>query len=158
MSMESARPTNNSRRAALDALQRRANRPARSKASVPPERELSIAFSYLRVSTKEQAHTGGGVEGYSIPAQRDACQAKAAQFYSSNLAQEVMKGLVRKAEEGGTPFRAPLGYINCREMRGRIEYSWVELDPERAEIIRWCLEQYATGEWRAIDLTLAAQA
>jgi site-specific DNA recombinase len=29
--------------------------------------------------------------------------AEIAQFYSGNLAQEVMKGLVRKAEEGGTP-------------------------------------------------------
>ncbi|HEV8556833.1 MAG TPA: recombinase family protein, partial [Actinophytocola sp.] len=84
--------------------------------------------------------------------------AEIAQFYSGNLALEVMKGLVRKAEEGGTPYRAPLGYLNRRETRNSVEYSWVELDPERAEIIRWCLEQYATGEWSAIDLTLAAQA
>ena len=80
------------------------------------------------------------------------------QFYSDNLAQEVQKGLVRKAQEGGTPFRAPLGYTNCRESRDGIERSWVELDSARAEIIRWCFEQYVTGEWSGIDLTLAAQA
>jgi site-specific DNA recombinase len=84
--------------------------------------------------------------------------AEIAQFYSGNLAQEVMKGLLRKVQEGGTPFRAPLGYINRRETRGSVEYSWVELDPERADVICWCFEQYATGEWTAADLTLAAQA
>jgi DNA invertase Pin-like site-specific DNA recombinase len=35
------------------------------------------ALIYLRVSTKEQASKGGGAEGYSIPAQRDACVHKA---------------------------------------------------------------------------------
>jgi len=83
--------------------------------------------------------------------------AEIAQFYSGNLAQEVMKGLVRKAQEGGTPFRAPLDYLNRRETQGSVEFSWVQLDPERAEIIRWCLEEYSTGQWSAIDLTLAAQ-
>jgi site-specific DNA recombinase len=84
--------------------------------------------------------------------------AEIAQFYSGNLAQEVMKGSLRKAEEGGTPFRAPLGYLNRRETRLGVERAWVELDPERADLVRWCLEQYATGEWSALDLTLAAQA
>jgi site-specific DNA recombinase len=250
MPMEPETPNNNSRRAALDALQRRMARPSQSP-SLQPARDLPIAFSYLRVSTKEQARTGGGAEGYSIPAQRAACQAKAAQigaiiqeeyvdagesaksadrdnlqrmladikstrpdyvivhkidrlarnraddlainlllkqhsvkliscteniddtpsgkllyglmaeiaqFYSSNLAQEVLKGMVRKAEDGGTPFRAPLGYLNRREMRGGIEYSWVELDPERADVVRWCFEQFVTGEWSGIDLTFAAEA
>lgn len=240
-----------SRPSALEAATDRAGRrrPRKPRAE-RPNRDLPIAFAYLRVSTKEQARTGGGAEGYSIPAQRDACRVKAAslgavieeeyvdagesarsadrdnlqrmlqdiktvrpdyvivhkidrlarnraddiainlllkkygvtliscteniddtpsgrllyglmaeiaQFYSGNLALEVMKGLVRKAEEGGTPFRAPLGYLNRRETRGSVEYSWVDLDPERAEIIRWCFEQYATGEWSGIDLTLAAR-
>jgi site-specific DNA recombinase len=83
--------------------------------------------------------------------------AEIAQFYSGNLALEVMKGSVRKAEEGGTPFRAPLGYLNRKETRGGVEHSWVELDQERADIVRWCFEAYATGEWSGIDLTLAAQ-
>jgi site-specific DNA recombinase len=239
------------RRSALDAAKLRADRTSRIDAKKTPRRDIPIAFSYLRVSTKEQARTGGGAEGYSIPAQRDACYTKSAQlgavieqeyidagesarsadrddlqrmlqdikavkpdyvivhkidrlarnraddiainlllkkhgvtliscteniddtpsgrllyglmaeiaqFYSGNLAQEVMKGLLRKAEEGGTPFRAPLGYTNRREARDGAEYSWVELDHERAEIIRWCLAEYATGEWSGIDLTLAAQA
>jgi DNA invertase Pin-like site-specific DNA recombinase len=238
-----------SKRSALEAAQTRAT--TRKAKVTRPARDLPIALAYLRVSTKEQARTGGGAEGYSIPAQRDACRTKSAQlgavihqeyvdagesarsadrdelqrmlqdiktlrpdyvivhkidrlarnraddiainlllkkygvqliscteniddtpsgrllyglmaeiaqFYSGNLAQEVMKGLLRKAEEGGTPFRAPLGYTNRRETRDGAEYSWVELDHERAEIVHWCFEQYATGEWSGIDLTLAAQA
>ncbi|MGW5724068.1 recombinase family protein [Amycolatopsis sp. NPDC003865] len=41
---------------------------------------MPTALIYLRVSTKEQARTGGGVEGYSIPAQRSACLIKAEQL------------------------------------------------------------------------------
>ena len=36
------------------------------------------AVIYLRVSTKDQATRGGEAEGFSIPAQRDACRRKAA--------------------------------------------------------------------------------
>ena len=242
--------TEQPKRVALEAARARATRRVPPRAAAQ-RRDHPLAFCYLRVSTKEQARTGGGAEGYSIPAQREACHTKAttlgavieaeyvdagesarsadrddlqrmlqdiktvrpdyvivhkidrlarnraddiainlllkkhgvtliscmeniddtpsgrllygllaeiAQFYSGNLAQEVMKGLLRKAEEGGTPFRAPLGYVNCRESRGGASYSWVELDQERADIIRWCFEQYSTGEWSAIDLTLAARA
>lgn len=245
--------TETPRLSALEAASNKGERRRTRKAGVEPPRDLPIAFLYLRVSTKEQARVGGGAEGYSIPAQRNAGHAKAAtlnavippeyeyvdagesarsadrdelqrmladiktvrpdylivhkvdrlarnraddiainlllkkhgvtliscteniddtpsgrllygllaelaQFYSGNLALEVLKGMVAKAEDGGTPFRAPLGYLNRRELRGGIDCAWVELDPERAEIIRWCLEQYAAGEWSGIDLTLAAQA
>ena len=34
-----------------------------------------------------------------------------AEFYSRNLANEVMKGTVEKAKRGGTPYKAPLGYL-----------------------------------------------
>ncbi|HEX9414903.1 MAG TPA: recombinase family protein [Ktedonobacterales bacterium] len=35
-----------------------------------------LAVSYLRVSTVEQAHADNSAEGYSIPAQREACTRK----------------------------------------------------------------------------------
>ncbi|MEU0885849.1 recombinase family protein [Lentzea sp. NPDC005914] len=254
MTKDSTTQTSNSngkQATALEAATQRARtRPPRN-GSHATGRAVPIAFVYLRVSTREQARTGGGIEGYSIPAQRQACHAKAAQlgaaverefvdagesgrssdrddlqdmlaeikivrpdyliihkidrlarnraddiainlllkrhgvtlvscteniddtpsgkllygllaeiaqFYSGNLAQEVLKGLVRKAEEGGTPFCAPIGYLNKRETIGRISISSVILDPERAELVRWCFEQYATGEWSGIDLLLAARA
>lgn len=241
--------TDNTRRA-LAAAEGQARRGPQRKTEELYQRDMPTAFSYLRVSTKEQARTGGGAEGYSIPAQRSACLAKAAQlgaavereyvdagesarsanrdqlqlmlthiksvkpdyvivhkidrlarnreddiainlmlrkngvklvscteniddtpsgkllyglmaeiaqFYSGNLAQEVMKGLLRKAEDGGTPFRAPLGYLNVRETVAGVSVSSVIFDPERADTVRWCFEQYATGEWTGPDLVLAAR-
>ena len=40
--------------------------------------------------------------------------ASIAEFYSLNLAQEVLKGMTQKASIGGTPMMAPLGYLNVR--------------------------------------------
>lgn len=69
-----------------------------------------------------------------------------AQFYSDNLAQEVLKGMKGKVAEGGTPTRAPLGYLNTREQRDGILASTVIVDTERAPLIRWAFEQYASGD------------
>ena len=167
------------------------------------------AVIYLRVSTKEQAERGGEAEGFSIPAQREACGRKVAaigavvsrefidagesarsadrpqlqemlgylaehpttyvvvhkldrlarnraddvsinlaiqqagatlvsvtenidetpsgmllhgimssiaEFYSRNLANEVIKGTEQKVRAGGTPTLAPIGYLNTREV------------------------------------------
>jgi DNA invertase Pin-like site-specific DNA recombinase len=204
------------------------------------------ALIYLRVSTKEQASTGGGAEGFSIPAQRDACRRKAgslgavvidefidagesarsknrpelqrmlkyvegesvdlvivhkvdrlarnraddveislalknagvtlvsctenidetpsgallhgimssiAEFYSRNLANEVMKGLKQKAKTGGTPGRVPPGYANVIQREAGRELRTVETDPERAPMVRWAFETYARGEHTLVQLT-----
>jgi DNA invertase Pin-like site-specific DNA recombinase len=206
----------------------------------------ATAVIYLRVSTKEQAERGGESEGFSIPAQREACLRKAqslgarvvgefvdrgesarsadrpelqrmlryiqkqsvafaivhkvdrlarnrvddveinlaltkagvqlvsctenidetpsgmllhgimssiAEFYSRNLATESRKGMRQKARSGGTPGMAPFGYINTRirTAEGR-EVRTVEVDPERAEIVRWLYEAYATGESTLVQL------
>jgi hypothetical protein len=61
-----------------------------------------------------------------------------AEFYSRNLATEVAKGLTQKLAQGGTPMRAPVGYLNVRrtDEQGR-EVRTVEVDPERAPLIAW---------------------
>ena len=198
------------------------------------------AVLYLRVSTKEQAERGGELEGFSIPAQRDACRRKAqnlgavvveefvdrgesaktadrpelqrmlafldeeqiqyvivhkvdrlarnrlddvqidlairaagatlvscmenidespsgmlmrgivsavAEFYSRNLANEVNKGLIQKAKNGGTPNKAPIGYLNVRKIEDGREIRTVEIDPERGPFVVWAFKTYATGEW-----------
>ena len=53
-----------------------------------------------------------------------------AEFYSRNLAAEVTKGLSQKVAQGGTPMRAPIGYLNVRrtDEQGR-EIRTVEVDP-----------------------------
>lgn len=70
-----------------------------------------------------------------------------AEFYSRNLATEVTKGLTQKVAQGGTPMRAPIGYLNVRRTddAGR-EVRTVEVDPERAPLIAWAFEHYAEGE------------
>jgi site-specific DNA recombinase len=47
--------------------------------SAPPVAS-QLALLYLRVSTSRQAHRGGEAEGYSLPAQRDACSRKASEL------------------------------------------------------------------------------
>lgn len=76
-----------------------------------------------------------------------------AEFYSQNLAHEVVKGMEQKAKTGGTPGRAPLGYRNVRAMTddGR-EVRTVSVDPDRAPLIKWAFLAYATGEWTLIRL------
>lgn len=70
-----------------------------------------------------------------------------AEFYSRNLANEVMKGTVQKAKNGGTPNRAPIGYLNVRKMENGYEVRTVEVDPVRGPLMKWAFEAYATGEW-----------
>ena len=71
-----------------------------------------------------------------------------AEFYSKNLANESRKGMLQKAKSGGTPGKAPFGYLNvrARTAEGR-EIRTIEVDPERAEAVRWLYTAYASGEW-----------
>ncbi len=202
---------------------------------------LKRAVIYLRVSTEQQTKRAGDPEGYSIPAQREACTRKAEalgaavvdefvdagesaktadrpalqamlerverehdvdfivvhkldrlsrnrlddalisvrieaakarlvsvvehidetpsgvlmhallaafnEYQIRNHATEVMKGSVKKAQDGGTPFLAPIGYLNKRDLSDGRDARWIEQDPERAPLIRWAFEAYATGEY-----------
>ncbi len=203
------------------------------------------AVIYLRVSTKEQAETGGEAEGYSIPAQRDACVRKAeslgatvidefvdrgesaksadrpelqrmlryvkeesvryvivhkvdrlarnrfddvqinlllqqegvqlvsctegidetpsgmllhgimssmAEFYSRNLANEVIKGSVQKAKSGGTVGKAVTGYLNHRIFENGREVRTIIVDPVRGALMTQAFGLYATGEWSIRNL------
>ena len=71
-----------------------------------------------------------------------------AEFYSRNLANEVAKGMTQKAATGGTVGRAPIGYLNVhtRDELGR-DIPTVIPDPDRAALVRWAFEAYATGNY-----------
>ena len=197
---------------------------------------------YLRVSTREQGERGDGEEGFSIPAQREACarhirdagwdlvdeyadrgesarsadrpalkamlariaeecdvdavvvhnidrlarnmedhvairallrrkgvalvsvtenveetasgrlvegiHALMAEFYSANLAAEIKKGLSEKAKQGGFPHGAPLGYLNLREVIAGHQVAHIVSDPERAPLVTFAFESYATERLR----------
>ena len=94
------------------------------------------------VSTSENIdQTPGGVLLHGI-------MSSIAEFYSRNLATEVIKGMGEKARNGGTIGKAPLGYRNIRgrDAEGR-EIRTVEFDPDRAPLMRLAFSEYATGNW-----------
>ncbi len=66
---------------------------------------------------------------------------------------EVVKGLTRKAATGGTPNRAPIGYLNVhvRDENGR-DIRTVQIDPERGPLICWAVQAYASGNWTISQL------
>ncbi len=70
-----------------------------------------------------------------------------AEYDNRNRAAEVMKGLVQKAKSGGTPGKAPLGYVNVRKVENHREVRTVEVDPVRGPLITWAFEAYAKGGW-----------
>ncbi len=82
-----------------------------------------------------------------------AIMAGIAEFYSRNLASEAIKGMTQKAKVGGTPGRAPIGYLNTRRRIDGREVRTVVVDPERAPLVQWAFEAYSTGEWTIRRLT-----
>lgn len=76
-----------------------------------------------------------------------------AEFYSQNLAAEVKKGMGEKIKGGGTVGRAPIGYKNVRlvDDKGREERT-VQIDEDRAPLIKLAFEEYASGEWTVENL------
>jgi site-specific DNA recombinase len=73
-----------------------------------------------------------------------------AKHYVENLKEEVKKGMREKAEQGIYPGRAPIGYRNNPLTRA------IDVDPERAPMIRRIFELYATGAHSLITLRKAA--
>jgi site-specific DNA recombinase len=82
-----------------------------------------------------------------------AIMAGIAEFYSRNLATEAIKGMTQKAKAGGTPGRAPIGYLNTRRRIEGREVRVVVVDPDRARLIQWAYEAYATGLYTIRSLT-----
>lgn len=75
------------------------------------------------------------------------------EYYSNNLAEEVMKGLRRKHQAGGTPHKPPIGYLSKRELIGGKDIRSVIVDEVRAPMVNLAFTLYATGEWTLNKLT-----
>lgn len=67
-------------------------------------------------------------------------------YYSRDLGQKILEGNIQKARSGGTPVRAPLGYLNVRRWDGANDIRSIAVDPERAPLIQYAFAAYATGE------------
>jgi site-specific DNA recombinase len=69
------------------------------------------------------------------------------------ISEEVTRGIRRKVEVGGAVSRATIGYLNVREpLPQGGEVRTIAVDRERAEIITWGLETYATGLYSVNDM------
>ncbi len=75
------------------------------------------------------------------------------------ISEDVMQGIRRKIEVGGTHGRAALGYKNIRDpLPHGGEVRTVSLDEERSEIVTWAFETYATGLYSVADMMVLLEA
>ena len=81
-----------------------------------------------------------------------AIMAGIAEFYSRNLGTEALKGMTQKAKTGGTPGKAPVGYLNTRQRFEGREVRVVVVDPDKAPHVQWAFEVYASGDWTVRQL------
>jgi site-specific DNA recombinase len=77
--------------------------------------------------------------------------ASIAQFYSSNLSEEVKKGMRQKVLKGGWPHLAPCGYV---QVKGSGETaSHIEVHPRLGPLIAQGFERFASGLYSPKRLT-----
>lgn len=132
---------------ALCVIVHKLDRLARNRADDVAITQRFDAHSIRLVSTSENIdQTPGGMLLHGI-------MSSIAEFYSRNLAGEVVKGMTQKARSGGIITRAPLGYLNTRRITNGREERTATIDEERAPLIRWAFEAYATGNWSLKTLT-----
>ncbi len=74
------------------------------------------------------------------------------EYRSAEDGADIRYKMAQKAKNGGTLGRAPLGYSNVRQRIDGREIRTVDLDPERAPLIRLAFELYATGQYTIDDL------
>ena len=74
------------------------------------------------------------------------------EYQSRAQGADISRKMAGKAERGGTPGRAKLGYLNIREQVDGREVRTVAKDPERAAFIVMLFGLYATGKHSFPDL------
>jgi site-specific DNA recombinase len=75
------------------------------------------------------------------------------------ISDDVKRTIKRKIEVGGTHGLAPIGYLNVREpLPQGGEVRTVAIDHERAPIVVWAFETYATGLYSLSDMTVLLEA
>ena len=81
-----------------------------------------------------------------------------AEWYSSNLSQEVKTKTMEKVRRGGTVNKVPIGYLNVRQVNEGREVRTVEVDETRAPMVSWAFDAFASGEWTLSAITDHLQA
>ena len=73
-------------------------------------------------------------------------------FRSRGDAEKVKLGMSRKHADGGTVGKVPIGYLNTIERVEGREVRSVDLDPERAPLVKLAFDAFATGEYSISEL------
>ena len=106
--------------------------------------DAATAVIYLRVSTKEQTQRDGDPEGYSIPAQREACRRKA-----KSLGAAVIEEFVDRGESAKTADRPELqrmlGFVRENAVRYAVVHKVDRLARSRADDVQINLALKAAG-------------
>ncbi len=84
--------------------------------------------------------------------------ASISEFYSQNLSNEVKKGTREKARKGGTPHRAPLGYLNVFDSVEGRTIRTIAVDPVRGPLITRAFKLYATDSYTLAELATLLEA
>ncbi len=96
------------------------------------DKPVSLAVSYLRVSTREQAERGGTEEGFSIPAQREANYRKADELSARIVREFVDAGeSARSADRDG--LQEMLAFIAATRVQFCIVHKLDRLARNRAD-------------------------
>ena len=69
------------------------------------------------------------------------------EYQSRNQSDDIKRKTLQKVKDGGTPSLAPIGYLNIQGVDGNRDKRSVIVDEERAPLITWAFEEYATGKW-----------
>jgi site-specific DNA recombinase len=110
--------------------------------------ELKAAGCQL-ISVKEN------IDGTPAGSLMHGILATLAEYESRNNGVEALKGMTRKAQVGGTPGKAPVGYLNVIQMIDGRSIRTIAIDPDRAPLVQWAYEEYATGQWTLNTMTEA---
>ena len=103
-----------------------------------------MAVIYLPVSTKDQANRGGEAEGFSIPAQRDACLRKAEAISAVVVAEFVDAG--ESARSANRPeLQKMLAFVKEHKVKHVIVHKIDRLARNRADDVEINLELSAAG-------------
>jgi site-specific DNA recombinase len=71
--------------------------------------------------------------------------------------EDIRNKMLHKAQNGGTVGKARLGYLNVRKDFGGRLVNTIDVDPERAPLISWAFESYASGEYTLLTLQAALE-
>jgi DNA invertase Pin-like site-specific DNA recombinase len=79
------------------------------------------------------------------------------EYQSRNQSDDIKRKTLQKVKDGGTPALAPIGYLNVQGGGSDKNKRWIEIDPVRAEHIRWAFDAYASGTYSLRDLAVTLE-